>query len=126
MEIGEAGPRLMSMLPGDNLMRHVEGNQFVLDQRWLDRRRNDGTDHRSHFEPLETDPRNVPLKVSDLELIPAIYREPDRVEPGGTKDTFVCVMADGNGNDYCLVVDAKAKLRVKTFYKRLADTRTNP
>ena len=106
------------MLPGDNLMRQVEGKQFVLNEEWLNKRRSDGTDHRSHFEPLETDPRNVPLKVSDLELIPAIYREPDRVEPGGTKDTFVCVMADGNGNDYRLVVDAKVKLRVKTFYKR--------
>lgn len=126
MEIGEASPRLMAMLPDESLARQVEGKQFVLDQRWLDRRRNDGTDHRSHFEPLETDPRNVPLKISDLELIPAIYREPDRVEPGGTKDTFVCVMADGNRNDYCLVVDAKTKLRVKTFYKRLASTRTGP
>ena len=37
---------------------------------------------------------------------------------GGTNDTFVCVMADGNGDLYRLVLDVKNKIRVKSFYKQ--------
>lgn len=118
MDIGEAGPKLLSLLPNDHLQKQVSGKQFLLDEQWLDKKRSNGKDHRSHFRPLEDDDRNIPLDISDLELIPAIYHEPDYVEPGGTNDTFVCVMADGNGDLYRLVLDVKKKIRVKSFYKQ--------
>ncbi|MBE6396670.1 MAG: hypothetical protein E7046_06680 [Lentisphaerae bacterium] len=118
MDIGEASPKLMSLLPNEHLQKQVSGKQFVLNEEWLNKKRSNGKDHRSHFIPLEDDDRNIPLEISDLELIPAIYHEPDYVEPGGTDDTFVCVMADGNGDFYRLVLDAKKKIRVKSFYKR--------
>ena len=118
MDIGVASPKLMSMLPNDHLAKQVSGKQFELNEEWLNKKRSNGKDHRSHFSPLEDDDRNIPLEISDLELIPAIYHEPDLVEPGGTDDTFVCVMADGNGDFYRLVLDVKKKIRVKSFYKR--------
>ena len=118
MDIGEASPKLMSLLPNEHLQKQVSGKQFELNQKWLDKKRSNGKDHRSHFRPFEDDERNIPLEITDLELIPAIYHEPDYVEPGGTDDTFVCVMADGNGDLYRLVLDAKKKITVKSFYKR--------
>lgn len=121
MEIGEASPRLISMMPNEHLAKQVSGKQFELNEEWLNKKRSNGKDHRSHFRPLEDDDRNIPLEISDLELIPAIYHEPDYVELGGTDDTFVCVMADGNGDFYRLVLDAKKKIRVKSFYKRKFD-----
>lgn len=118
MDIGEASPKLMSLLPNEHLQKQVSGKQFVLNEEWLNKKRSNGKDHRSHFRPFEDDDRNIPLEISDLELIPAIYHEPDYIEPGGTDDTFVCVMADGNGDLYRLVLDVKKKIRVKSFYKR--------
>ena len=125
MDIGEASPKLMSLLPNEHLQKQVSGKQFELNQKWLDKKRSNGKDHRSHFSPLEDDERNIPLEISDLELIPAIYHEPDYVEPGGTDDTFVCVMADGNGDLYRLVLDVKKKIKVKSFYKRKFNIKEN-
>ena len=49
--------------------------------------------------------------------MPCIFREPDEVINGKTPTSFINVLHDGINGNYCLIIDAKNQLRVKTFLK---------
>ena len=117
LALGKAPNSLTSILPTDTLRELVSGKDFTLDSKWLRRKRDNGLDHYSHFEPLENEPNNVALTSEDLELLPTLFREPDEVIPGRTDTSFINVLHDGLGGNYCLILDAKEDIRVKTFLK---------
>ena len=50
------------------------------------------------------------------ELLPILFREPDQVVEGKA-GAFICVLHDGDGGTYCLILSPKKEIRVKTFVK---------
>ena len=125
--LGEATPDLLAKLPSSVSPETFQSKPLTVDQTWLDRKRADGTDHRSHFFPHETNPNNIPLTVSDLELIPSIWREPDSVQAGSTKrKRIVLERSSLDGGRYKMVVDVENKPYLVTFYKNFAVLRPRP
>ena len=57
----------------------IRGKQLTVDHTWRDAKRPDGTNHLSHFFPEPDRPNNIPLEKDDVELLPAIWRNPDRI-----------------------------------------------
>ena len=55
---------------GDNSLTMNKSN-------WLDTKRPDGTDHRTHFFQEPDHPENIPLKPGDIDMLPSIWRNPD-------------------------------------------------
>lgn len=57
----------------------IRGKQLTVDHTWRDAKRPDGTNHLSHFFPEPDRPNNIPLAKDDVELLPALWRNPDRI-----------------------------------------------
>lgn len=116
LDLGIATQKLKDMLPKDR-SGLVDDKSFNLDSKWLFRKRRKGKNHFDHFEPLEKHPNNIPLTADDLELLPILFREPDMVLEGDTATSFINVLHDGAGGNYCLILDAADAIRVKTYLK---------
>lgn len=99
----------------------LKNKSFTLKGDWIDHPRDDGGTHRDHFEPLEKDPRNIPLTSGDLDMIPSLWRNPDRVAKGGYDGSFICEIDTIDGGVLSLVVDATRTPKIKTLYKRKSD-----
>lgn len=108
---------LKSMLPTDELRARLKGKAFTLNGDWLDKPRQTGGTHRAHFEPLEKDPRNIPLTPGDLDLVPSLWRKPHKVLPGGFPGSFVCQVETLDGGILNMVVDVKRTPVIHTLYK---------
>ena len=77
----------------------------------------DDSDHRTLFYPLESDDRNIPLQLSDLELLPDIWRHPDKVEKV-SKTRLMLSMRATDGGMYRVVIETEnTDARLVTFYK---------
>lgn len=118
IRLGEATPDFLSRLPGSVPAQSCAGKSLTVDQSWLNRKRKDGTDHRAHFYPITDHPEDIPLTLSDLELLPEIWRRPDKIERVG-KSRVMLSMDALDGGTYKAVVDYgdDIRVRLKTFYK---------
>ena len=96
----------------------LKDKSFTLKGDWLDNPRAGGGTHRDHFEPKEKDPRNIPLTSGDLDLIPTLWRSPDRVARRGYHGSFTCELDTVDGGILRMVVDVMRTPRIKTLYKR--------
>lgn len=75
-------------------------------QDWLNKKRDSsagGGDHRAHFYPMTQYPHSKPLTIEDIELIPSIWRNPDRVLPG-YNGAIVLEVDSLEGDMYRLIV----------------------
>ncbi|MBQ7251283.1 MAG: hypothetical protein IJS32_01630 [Kiritimatiellae bacterium] len=84
IELGESSPALLDKLGavggGRKLAEAIKGKPLSVDQTWRDAKRRDKVStHLSHFFPDEKYPDNIPLTAGDVELLPSIWRNPDRV-----------------------------------------------
>lgn len=128
MRLGEASSGLMDAMGAKaetrDLAKALEGQgQLVVTQGWLDRKRKDGSDHRAHFGFLPDHPDSKPLTTGDLELIPSIWRNPDRVFNAGGG----CIgleMDSIDGDLFRMIVQVtgesgtkREKPNLKTFYR---------
>ena len=76
-----------------------------------------GIDHRDHFKNLPDQPDDIPLTIEDLELLPAIWREPDTVEKVD-QTRIMLSMKSLNGGTYKAVVDCGGQTaELITLYK---------
>lgn len=130
MRLGKASDSLLEALAARKetaaFVPAMEGqDQLCVTQRWLDRLRKDKTtDHRAHFGFLPDHPESKPLAIGDIDLIPSVWRKPDRVFDAG--DGCICLETDsvGGGDFFRLIVKVMkgdgGKRRypdVKTFYR---------
>lgn len=120
IRLGKPTQTLKAMLSKEDAAI-LKNKSFTLKGDWLDHPREQGGTHRDHFEPLEKDPRNIPLTSGDLDMIPSLWRKPDRVEKGGYDGSFVCEIDTIDGGVLSLVVDATRTPKIKTLYKRKSD-----
>ena len=97
----------------------MEGQlQFQVGNGWLDSRRDKGVDHRDHFTFLPEFPNSKPLVLEDMELIPSIWRQPDRVFNAG--EGALCLEIDSlEGDHYREIVSVWAVDRAGKVPPRL-------
>ena len=83
----------------------IQDKQLLMtDSNWLDAKRGDGSNHRSHFGFEPEHPENIKLEKHDVELIPSIWRKPDQVRKL-QKDIFELRIEALDGiSDYVLQV----------------------
>ena len=74
--LGEAQDALLKALPEGVDFNGWKNGSLTVDKTWLNNKRPDGTDHRSHFRGFGDD--KEPLELRDAELLPALWRGPDR------------------------------------------------
>ena len=91
--------------------------QLVVDEGWLNKQRKHGGDHRVHFTPMPDHQESKPLEIGDCDLIPSIWRKPDRVYNAGSGS--VCLEIDSlQGNVFRMIVNlSKEAPRMQTFYR---------
>ena len=117
IRLGKPTQDLKNQLSDDDL-KLLKDKCFTLKSDWLDNPRTGGGTHRDHFEPKENDPRNIPLTSGDLDLIPSIWRKPDRVLPGGYKGAIACELDTIDGGTMRMIIDITKVPKIKTLYKR--------
>lgn len=116
LRLGKPTQKLLGMLSQEE-RRQIGSKSFTVTSGWLGKPREEGGDHRGHFYPLENDPRNIPLTDGDLDLIPSLWRNPDRVDAGGIKGSVVCSLECFDKSILRMVVDISRVPRLKTMYK---------
>ena len=116
IRLGTATGKLRSMLPPEARSK-MKSKSLTIKSEWLDKPRKDGTTHRQHFKPLESDPRNIPLTDGDFDLVPTLWRDPDRVSPGDFPGSFICELETFDGGILKMVVDVKRTPVMHTLYK---------
>jgi hypothetical protein len=57
----------------------IRGKQLTINQTWRDAKRPDGSNHLSHFFPEPNNPNNIPLTAEEVEMLPTLWRNPDRI-----------------------------------------------
>lgn len=71
--------RLPKNHPFAELSNMIGNNPLTLTKEsWLDAKRPDGTDHRTHFFHEPNHPENIPLKKGDIDMLPSVWRNPDQ------------------------------------------------
>lgn len=117
IKLGCATPSVFERVPDSDLALVLRDTPLVVTQKWLNAKRRNGVDHRDHFKYLPDEPGDIPLTLSDVELLPSIWREPDRVEKVGQTRIMLSMKAS-DGGTYKAVVDCGKEIaELKTFYK---------
>lgn len=71
-----------------------------------------------HIGENETDPRNNPLQPGDFDLLPTLWRNPDRVKIGDYNKSALLELDTFDGNTLELVIDLRSGAMPKTLYKK--------
>jgi len=125
MRLGKASGELVAKLRaakgGGNLATRIADRPLDVDQTWRDAKRADGSDHLSHFAPDPKQPADIPLTAGDVELLPSIWRNPDRVRKIQA-DIFEADVEGMDGSRYVIQVrvnpaDNNGNPQLWTFYR---------
>lgn len=116
IKLGQSTDTLINKLPGSVPADSIRGKDLTVTQSWLDKKRQDKvTDHRIHFEAMPDHPEDIPLEKGDVDMLPSVWRNPDRVfEDGG--DVVLEVDAIDKGM-FRAIVKPGERPRLKTFYR---------
>ena len=91
---------------------------LIMDNNFLNKKREDGqTDHRIHFTQMSEFPESKPLEIRDLELLPSIWRNPDRVYSGGSQGSYVLEIDNPDGDVMRLIVGIQKKTAGKKVFR---------
>jgi len=119
IELGAPTRDLVSKVPDPSIV--APGAPLTVTEGWLSKKRKDeATDHRAHFGHIPEHPDDIPLTLSDVDLIPVIWRSPDRVLPGGIGENPYVVVLEMDalaGGTYRLPVRLGPKPKLLSFYR---------
>ena len=107
----------------ESLAARIKGSPLVCNDSWLndedDKVKREPGHGRKHFYDRETEPGNLPMTKSDLELLPSLWRSPTRADMSEAEDSTLFLEIDTL--DGC-VIQARIGLshnpRLKTIFKR--------
>ena len=101
----------------------IRGKQLTVTQDWRDTKRKDGTTHLAHFSPLKDHPEDIPLQIDDVELLPALWRNPDRAMKIG-KDLFLVELDAIDGSTYVaqIKISKSGVPKLWTYFKTTMPT----
>ena len=116
IKLGEPTKALLDKLPSTVPVDSIAGKHLTINERWLDKKRKDGkTDHRIHFELMPEHPEDIPLKKGDVDMLPSLWRNPDRVfEDHGS---IVMEVDAIDGGMFRAIVKPGNSPKLKTFYR---------
>lgn len=116
IKLGQPTKALIDKLPSSVLADAIRGKHLTVNQSWLDKKRQDKvTDHRIHFEDMPDHPEDIPLKKGDVDMLPSLWRNPDReFEDGGD---LVLEVDAVDGGMFRAIVKPGETPRLKTFYR---------
>ena len=122
--------KLSAQSPLADFAEMLRGRYLSVDQTWRDAKRPNGTTHLAHFFPDPDHPDNIPLTKADVELLPSVWRNPDRVRKL-QRDIFEASLATFDGN----TIIAQFKININkngpspqlwTLYKKNASGTASP
>lgn len=119
IKLGKPSKSLMSKLPSSIDSQKLVNKQLIVTQDYLNHKRKQGGDHRVHFEQMSDQPNDIPLNKGDVDMLPSLWRSPDRVKDSHGK-LFLEVDAI-DGGVFCAVVDIENEPILKTFYRTKND-----
>jgi hypothetical protein len=99
--------KLSAQPPLADFAEMLRGRNLTVDQTWRDAKRPNGTTHLAHFFPDPEHPDNIPLTPADVELLPSVWRNPDRVRKL-QRDIFEAALDTFDGN----IIVAQFKINV--------------
>lgn len=107
----------------ESIAARIKGSPLVCNDSWLndedDKVKREPGHGRKHFYDRETEPGNLPMTKSDLELLPSLWRSPTRADMSEAEDSTLFLEIDTL--DGC-VIQARIGLshnpRLKTIFKR--------
>lgn len=116
IKLGEPTKALLDKLPSTVPVGSIAGKHLTINERWLDKKRKDGeTDHRIHFELMPEHPEDIPLKKGNVDMLPSLWRNPDRVfEDHGS---IVMEVDAVDGGMFRAIVKPGNSPKLKTFYR---------
>lgn len=121
--LGEPSKRMLQKLSADKTLtifaERTRGKQLTVTQDWRDTKRPDGTNHLSHFFPEPNNPDNIPLQKDDVELLPSLWRNPDRVRK--LQRNLFEAQLDGIDGSILVAqfyIEENGAPRLWTFYKK--------
>ena len=117
IKLGCASPSVYERVSDSDLALVLRDTPLVVTQKWLNRKRKKGIDHRDHFKTLPDEPNDIPLTLADVELLPSVWREPDTVEKVGQTRIMLSMKAADGGTYKALVDSGKSMAELITFYK---------
>lgn len=104
----------------------IQDKQLSVDQTWRDTKRREGGTHLRHFAPtkkqMRLHPEDPPLMPEEMEMLPVLWRNPDRVIKL-TSDKFLAELDAFDGSTYMMqikIVDGNPILW--TFFKTTLPT----
>ena len=125
IQLGEPQTGLLDMLRAEPKLAPfadaIEGRQLEVTQDWRDTKRREGGTHLRHFLPTEAHKRKHPHEVAvtaeDMEMLPTMWRSPDRVIRLDT-DKFLCELDAFDGSTYMMQIKLEAEgPKLWTFFK---------
>ena len=125
IRLGKSQKSLLSKLPTDCAFNGWQNGQLTIDQTWLNNKRDDGTNHRSHFKGYGND--DAPLEKGDVDLLPCLWRNPDRAwldtrkgkEGKNGVPRLILELDSFDGSTFRAVVDIGTdRPFLKTFFKK--------
>lgn len=116
IRLGQPTNALINNLPSSIPPEKVLGKQLTVTQDWLNRKRSDEvTDHRIHFGEMTDHPEDIPLKKGDVDMLPSLWRNPDReFEDHGS---LVLEVDAIDGGMFRAIVELSDVPDLKTFYR---------
>ena len=116
IKLGQPTKALLDKLPSTVPVGSIIGKHLTINERWLDKKRKDGeTDHRIHFELMPEHPEDIPLKKGDVDMLPSLWRNPDRAfEDHGS---IVLEVDAVDGGMFRAIVKPGNSPKLKTFYR---------
>lgn len=116
IKLGQPTKTLIDKLPSSVPADSISGKDLTVTHNWLDRKRQDKvTDHRIHFEVMPDHPEDIPLKKGDVDMLPSVWRNPDRAfEDDGD---LVLEVDAIDGGMFRAIVKPGGSPRLKTFYR---------
>ena len=81
--IRRSTPSVFECIPDSDLAVVLRDTPLVLTLKWLNAKCWNGVDYRDHFKYLPDKPSDIPLILSDVELLPSIWQAPNKVQKVG-------------------------------------------
>ena len=125
IRLGKPQSGLLSKLPQSCEFNGWQNGQLTIDQTWLNNKRDNGSDHRSHFKGYGNEAN--PLEKGDVDLLPCLWRNPDRAwldtrkGKEGKKGVprLILELDSFDGSTFRAVVDIGTdRPFLKTFFKK--------
>ena len=77
LRAGRANPKLLDRIPDESAKSLAAAKALTITRQWM------ATHAKKHEKPSGEGGKNLPLRLGDFELVPALWRQPDAVTVSG-------------------------------------------